>query len=47
MIHKAVQNIYLLEAGNRRLPNLYLPRKLDRYMSKWVAWRLQRYLRQH
>ena len=36
VIHKAVQDMYLLDAPNRRLSNLYLPKKLDRYMSKWV-----------
>ena len=37
VIHKAVQDMYLLDAGNRRLSNLYLPKKLARYMSKWVG----------
>ena len=37
VIHKAVQDIYLLEAANRRLSNLFLPKKLDRYLSKWVG----------
>ena len=37
VIHKAVQDMYLLDVGNRRLSNLYLPKKLDRYMSKWVG----------
>jgi len=36
VIHKAVQGMYLLDRGNRRLSNLYLPKKLDRYLSKWV-----------
>ncbi|MGB6131916.1 MAG: type VI secretion protein [Acidobacteriaceae bacterium] len=36
VIHKAVQDMYLLDRENRRLSNLYLPRKLDRYLSKWV-----------
>ena len=36
VIHKAVQDIYLLDRDNRRLSNLYLPKKLDRYLSKWV-----------
>jgi len=36
-IHAAVQNIYLLEPENRRLSNLFLPKKLDRYLSKWVG----------
>ncbi len=36
VIHKAVQDIYLLDRENRRLSNLYLPKKLDRYLSKWV-----------
>jgi hypothetical protein len=37
VIHKAVQDIYLLDPSNRRLSNLYLPKKLDRYLSKWVG----------
>ncbi len=37
VIHKAVQDIYLLAPENRRLSNLYLPKKLDRYLSKWVG----------
>jgi type IV secretion system protein VirB4 len=37
VIHKAVQDMYLLDAVNRRLSNLYLPKKLDRYLSKWVG----------
>ena len=37
MIHKAVQDMYLLDAANRRLSNLFLPRKLDRYLAKWVG----------
>ncbi len=37
VIHKAVQDIYLLDPANRRLSNLYLPKKLDRYLSKWVG----------
>lgn len=36
VIHKAVQDMYLLDPDNRRLSNLYLPKKLDRYLSKWV-----------
>jgi type IV secretion system protein VirB4 len=28
--------MYLLDRENRRLSNLYLPKKLDRYLSKWV-----------
>jgi type IV secretion system protein VirB4 len=36
MIHKAVQDMYLLDPENRRLSNLFLPKKLDRYLSKWV-----------
>jgi len=31
-----VQDMYLLDRENRRLSNLYLPKKLDRYLSKWV-----------
>ncbi|ADV84523.1 VirB4 family type IV secretion system protein [Terriglobus saanensis] len=37
VIHKAVQDMYLLDPENRRLSNLFLPKKLDRYLSKWVA----------
>lgn len=37
VIHKAVQDMYLLDVENRRLSNLYLPKKLDRYLSKWVG----------
>jgi type IV secretion system protein VirB4 len=37
VIHKAVQDMYLLDAENRRLSNLFLPKKLDRYLSKWVG----------
>lgn len=29
--------MYLLDRENRRLSNLFLPKKLDRYLSKWVA----------
>lgn len=37
VIHKAVQDMYLLDPSNRRLSNLYLPKKLDRYLSKWIG----------
>ena len=37
VIHKAVQDMYLLDQENRRLSNLFLPKKLDRYLSKWVG----------
>ncbi|HEY1501280.1 MAG TPA: type VI secretion protein [Acidobacteriaceae bacterium] len=37
VIHKALQDMYLLDAENRRLSNLFLPKKLDRYLSKWVG----------
>ncbi len=37
VIHKAVQDMYLLDPENRRLSNLVLPKKLDRYLSKWVG----------
>jgi type IV secretion system protein VirB4 len=37
VIHKAVWDMYLLGAENRRLSNLFLPKKLDRYLSKWVG----------
>ena len=29
--------MYLLDPENRRLSNLFLPKKLDRYLSKWVG----------
>jgi type IV secretion system protein VirB4 len=37
VIHKAVRDIYLLDPENRRLSNLFLPKKLDRYLGKWVG----------
>jgi len=37
VIHKGVQDMYLLDPENRRLSNLFLPKKLDRYLSKWVG----------
>jgi type IV secretion system protein VirB4 len=37
LIHKAVQDMYLLDPENRRLSNLFLPKKLDRYLSKWIG----------
>ena len=37
VIHKAVQDMYLLEPENRRLSNLFLPKKLNRYLSKWIG----------
>ncbi|HTF71183.1 MAG TPA: hypothetical protein VK638_51800, partial [Edaphobacter sp.] len=37
VIHKAVQGMYLLDPENRRLSNLFLPKKLDRYLTKWVG----------
>jgi type IV secretion system protein VirB4 len=37
VIHKAVQDMYLLDDANRRLSHLYLPKKLQRYMSKWIG----------
>lgn len=37
VIHKAVQDMYLLDPDNRRLSNLFLPKRLDRYLSKWVG----------
>jgi type IV secretion system protein VirB4 len=37
VIHKAVQDMYLLDVANRRLSNLFLPKKLDRYLAKWVG----------
>jgi len=36
VVFKAVRDMYLLDRSNRRLSNLYLPKHLDRYMSKWV-----------
>ncbi len=37
VIHRAVQAMYLYDPENRRLSNLFLPKKLDRYLSKWVG----------
>lgn len=37
VIFKAVQDIYLLDPENRRLSSLFLPRHLQRYLSKWVG----------
>ncbi len=37
VIHKAVQDMYMLDSANRRLSNLYLPKKLQRYLSKWIG----------
>jgi len=37
VIHKAVQSMYYLDPENRRLSALFLPRHLDRYLSKWVG----------
>ena len=37
LIHKAVHSMYYLDPENRRLSSLYLPKKLDRYLSKWVG----------
>jgi type IV secretion system protein VirB4 len=37
VIHKAVQDMYLLDDANRRLSHIYLPKKLQRYMSKWIG----------
>jgi len=37
VIHKAVKDMYLLDAPNRRLSNLFLPKKLSRYLSKWIG----------
>ena len=37
VIHTAVQAMYLFEPENRRLGNLFLPKKLDRYLPKWVG----------
>jgi len=37
VIHKAVRDMYLLDPENRKLSNLFLPKKLDRYLSKWVG----------
>ena len=34
---RTVQDMYLLDPENRRLSNLFLPKKLDRYLSKWVG----------
>ena len=37
VIFKAVQDIYHLDISNRRLGNLFLPRHLQRYLSKWIG----------
>jgi type IV secretion system protein VirB4 len=37
VIHKAVRDMYLLDTENRRLSNLFLPKKLNRYLAKWVG----------
>ena len=37
VIYKAVQDMYLLDPENRRLSNLFLPKHLDRYLTKWVG----------
>jgi type IV secretion system protein VirB4 len=37
VIHKAVRDMYLLDPENRKLSNLFLPKKLDRYLAKWVG----------
>ncbi len=37
VVFKAVQDMYLLDPENRRVSNIYLPKKLDRYLSKWVG----------
>lgn len=37
IVFKAVQDMYLLDAENRRLGNIYLPKSLDRYLAKWVG----------
>ena len=34
---RQVQDMYLLDPANRRLSNLFLPKKLDRYLSKWIG----------
>jgi len=36
-VFAAVQGMYFLEPENRRLSNLFLPRHLNRYLSKWVG----------
>ncbi len=37
VIHKAVESMYYLDAENRRLSALFLPKHLDRYLSKWIG----------
>jgi len=37
VIFQAVQGMYFLEPENRRLSNLFLPKHLNRYLSKWVG----------
>jgi type IV secretion system protein VirB4 len=36
-VHKAVQEIYHLDASLRRLSSLFLPTHLQRYLSKWIG----------
>ncbi len=36
-VHKAVQDIYHLDAANRRLSTLFLPLHLQRYLAKWTG----------
>ncbi|ADW71390.1 VirB4 family type IV secretion system protein [Granulicella tundricola] len=37
VIFNAVQDMYLLDPENRRLSSLFLPKHLQRYLSKWVG----------
>lgn len=37
VVHKAVESMYYLDAENRRLSALFLPKHLDRYLAKWVG----------
>ena len=37
VIFKAVQDMYLLDAPNRRLSNIFLPKQLQRYLTKWTG----------
>ena len=37
VVYGAVRGMYQLDAGNRRLSNLMLPKHLNRYLSKWTG----------
>jgi type IV secretion system protein VirB4 len=37
VINKAVKSLYYLDSQERRLGNLYLPKHLQRYLTKWIG----------